>query len=88
MFFPLSRHSQAVFLTFRGFNIYTSRQKLQIVDWIGLGADADDDLTLKLLRDRSKFKIKFSFPLFSKLLNFWQMFSVAIHLFKENKHKF
>ena len=29
--------------------------------------------TLKLLRDRSKFKIKFSSPLFSKLQNFWQM---------------
>ena len=31
-------------------------------------------LTLKLLRDRSKFEIKFSFPLLSQLQNLWQMF--------------
>ena len=30
-------------------------------------------LNLKLLRDRSKFNIKFSFLLLSKLQNFWQM---------------
>ena len=45
-------------------------------------------LILKLLRDRSKFKIKFSLPFLSKLQNFWQMFSVEInfHLLKENIH--
>ena len=31
-------------------------------------------LTLKLLRDRSKFEIKFCLSLLSKLQNFWQMF--------------
>ena len=34
-------------------------------------------LTLKLLRDRSKFKIKFSFLFLLKPKNFGQMFSVA-----------
>ena len=47
-------------------------------------------LTLKLLRDRSKFKIKYCFPFLSKLLNLMQMFSVAIHshFIKENVYKF
>ena len=47
-------------------------------------------LTLKLLRDRSKFEIIFCFPLLSKLQNCWQMFWFAIHshLLKENIHKF
>ena len=46
--------------------------------------------TLKLLGDISKFKIKFIFPLLSKLQIFWQMFLVAIHshLLRENIHKF
>ena len=45
-------------------------------------------LTLNLLRDRIKFKIKFSVPFMSKLEIFWQMFSVAIHLhlIKESIH--
>ena len=47
-------------------------------------------VTIKLLRDRSKFKLKYCFPFLSKLQNFWQMFSVAIHLhfIKANIHKF
>ena len=50
----------------------------------------ENPLTLKLLRDRSKFKSKFSLPFLSKLQNFWLMFSVAMHshLLKENIHKF
>ena len=46
-------------------------------------------LTLKLLIDRSKFKIKHCFPFLSTIQNFWQMFSVAIHshLLKGNIHK-
>ena len=47
-------------------------------------------LTLKLPRIRSKFKTEFNFIFLSKLQNFCQMFSVAIHshFIKEKMSKF